>query len=378
MNCNEIPGQVDGRPVKHLVIRKCQFLPPGKKDKMRHYAPGYRGRFTQSVKSRAPFMNGEVKNNDLIFLAESSYGVFALCRVDGDPVLREIESIGDLEEFKKQSPQNLQEDDNYWKFEENKINQLHPGKSLYILSINYEIISVDFPHFPLNRPQGAVNSWVLLDRYPNYLKFQYTTTVQEYLLEKGRRQNRVRHITGITLDCRNKAFTIYGDALFDGSHPESGLDLDHTVPADILGSGLLVENIVPVEASFNRSKNNRIPYSFFYTVNELFPDLISGFENDFLAAFRNETAEISDFRLNLPSAPPNQTEKILLTTVMRRVLGRDLEYQRLFYFCNSLLFHGELYYSKFQAQKDRSDIWMRSYETDSRVARILELIKRQK
>jgi hypothetical protein len=186
------------------------------------------------------------------------------------------------------------------------------------------------------------------------------------------------HITGITLDCRNKAFTIYGDALFDGSLPQSGLDLDHTVPADILGSGLLVENIVPVEASFNRSKNNRIPYSFFYTVNELFPELISGFENDFLAALRKETGAISDFRLKLPSAPPNQTEKILMTSVMRRVLGRDLEYQRLFYFCNSLLFYGELYYRKFKARKDRSDIWMRSYETDSRGARILELIKRQK
>ena len=372
------PERIPSRPVKHLVIRTCNFLPPGKKDKMRQYAPGYRGRFTQSVKSRAPFMNGEVKNNDLIFLAESSYGVFALCRVHGDPILHTIGSIGDLEGFKKQSPQNLQEDENYWRFEEKKIGQLRPGKSLYILSIDYEIISVDFPHFPINRPRGAVNSWVLLDRYPDYLKFQYTTTVQEYLLEKGRRQKRVGDITGITLDCRNKAFTIYGEALFDGSQPESGLDLDHTVPADILGSGLLVENIVPVEASFNRSKNNRVPCSFFYAIKELFPELISGCENDFMSAFREEIAQVSDFRLKLPSAPPSQTEKILLTAVMRRVLGRDLEYQRLFYFCNSLLFYGEVYYSKFQARKGRSDIWLKSFEIDSRVAKILKLIKTMK
>ena len=39
-------------------------------------------------------------------------------------------------------------------------------------------------------------------------------------------------------------------------------DLDHLIPKSMGGPGIFIENIVPLEASVNRFKSNRIPISF--------------------------------------------------------------------------------------------------------------------
>lgn len=360
--------------MEHLAIRTSKFLPKGQTHKMRLYDVGYVNNFTQSRIKHPQFKEGQINKGETVWLAESGYGVIAKCEINNNPETFEIRNMEDLEKFKMSSHPNLISDERYWIYENKKVTEaMKVNKSRFIIRIPYVVVETDFDHFPIDRPQGAMNSWIFLDKNPEYFKYRYNKTVQEYLLErsKGRRGDKI--YTGITSDVRNKISLIWGNFTFDGKiYGDVNGELDHVIPQSLLGAGIIHENIVPIDGLFNVRMNNRIPFAFFKVLQMFDHNLIS---NEITIEF-HDYFEKDSFILKLPIKVPNHHQRALITPVMRDLRNKHVDEQRKFYLAVAILFYGKIVWDKY-IKGTHSSIKLDNIENDEFIKSILEIVEKE-
>lgn len=394
MKLNEILKEQNIESVKHLVIRTTNFLPKGMRDNIRLYSPGYTIMFTQSFRHRNPFMYGKAHKGDALYLAEASYGILALCKITEEPKLDLLQTTDELEKFKSTCPANLQVDENYWSFERDKLAKVEAGKSLHIVSISFEIIAVDFPHFPINKKISGINKWILIEDNAELFKFVENISVQEYFLMTGQNKDRKDFITELTYDSINKIKRLFGEDVIYSTNPfnivvpadncssfgaensyffmpKTGYEIEHTIPSSIWGPGIFFENVVPVDKDLNFRKKNILPLSFFCVLKKMFPELIT---DEFQKLFQNELNRDDKFILTVMENEPDLTQKKVLTKLMKKILKKKIKEQKIFYFCTSMLFYGTNYFYAYENVKDDEAIGLKFYEDNPIVAEIKKMV----
>lgn len=357
--------------MEHLVIRTTKFLAPGNRYKMKMFSPGYRSEFTQSKVGVMPLTLNKLQLNDTIWLAESGYGVIAMCVIIDNPSLHNISNNTELKKFMESSHLNLQEDIGYWNAEIRKVKELTNGKVIKVIRIPYEVCKVDFPHFPLNINTRA--TWISLtkENKPNYFRYQNDKSVQEYLLERSRQKKGDKKYTTITLDVRNKIDAIWNGGTYDGNiYEDVNGELDHVVPQSVLGPGIIHENIVPVDGDFNLRRTNKIPISFFKAL-ELFDSTL--LTEALRENFRDYIFFNSSFKLKLTSRRPSHSQKMAIVNVIKIIRDKSLLEQRIFYLGNAILFYGKIIMTKYMQAKHKQGIVVDGIENDNFIQEILKL-----
>jgi len=360
--------------MEHLVIRTTNFMAPGNRYKMKLYKPGYQSEFTQRRNGSNPLKIDLLQLEDTIWLAESGYGVIARCKIISSPTLHTISNEVDLNKFRESSHPNLQEDENYWIDEKRKIHALKAHQERYIIRIPYEVVDVDFAHFPLNTPINYQQSWTILteDKKRKYFYYQFNTTVQDYLLDRVRKNKEYKKYTNITLDVRNKIEAIWEGRTYNGKIFEQvNGELDHVVPQSVLGPGLFHENIVPVEGTFNVQITNKIPISFFKALElfdkSLITDILANNYNDYF--IRN-----ADFKLQLTEKRPTTIQKMEIHEVIKNIMmNRTQEEQRTFYLGIAILFYGKIVWTKYLMAKNKPGIVLDGIESNMFINEILKM-----
>lgn len=226
--------------------------------------------------------SAEIKQNDIVYVAETSGGIYAVGEVIESGVVQTFTSVEKLLEFSKRF-----NDDQYWlsKIREfsNKLSLDHNYKlRFHEYYVNQRILDRTIPYNgPLERYDASVNSGL------SSIFFKLRMEDVKYLKKPD---YKLKGITAVNLEIpgglRLKLYSLFNKK-YTISHL---IDIDHFVPKSVGGPGNIVENLVPIGFSLNRYKNDSIPRSLFEVAAS------DAFKSNFTEILKEitKTSELSD------------------------------------------------------------------------------------
>jgi len=237
--------------ISHFLIKRSSSIRQIRKNNIRR-----KGFFELTIRKTAfnpP--SAEIKPNDIVYVAETSGGIYAMGEVIESGKVKTFTSIEALLEFSKRF-----NDDQYWLSKIREFSQKLSSDENYKLRfheyyINQKILDRTIPYNgPLERYDASIN------RGMASIFFKLRKEDIEYLKEPDYRLKGITAVNPeIPGDLRLKLYS-----LFNKNYSISHLiDIDHFVPKSVGGPGNIAENLVPIGFSLNRYKNDSIPRSLF-------------------------------------------------------------------------------------------------------------------
>jgi hypothetical protein len=234
----------------------------------------------------------KLKTNDLIYVAETDYGIYAKGRV--------IEECKEPEEF--QNTEDIlsffsERNDPIYCFEMmmklKRAKDKKPSAKLYYHEYFIDQVLLDNV-IPL---EGELAELKKIQNAFSEIKKQHLITH----IENPNLETNIKISTKIPGALRQRLYSF-----FNKKHQISTwIDIDHFVPQSIKGPGNLIENLVPIGFSLNRYKSNSIPKGLF-VVSKNYSELKSFVKNEF-------TSEEQDMFLR--SASSKEAAKKIISIV---------------------------------------------------------------
>lgn len=269
-----------------------------------------------TIRNKKP-SSSKLKKDDVIYVAETNYGIFAYGKVIDVKKVKDFKSTDELVDYYKQAKTS---DTAYWldlmirlrdakqkdpnailKYQEYQIDQKILPRTVQLIG------SLE----PIKYYQGIVE---LSDEVVNQIKLQKPDDNLS-LSEKIP--------SALRLD-------LYSLCNYEYSITH-WIDIDHFVPKSIGGPGNILENLIPVGLTINRYKGARIPSGLFAIASEQIPDL--------------KVFCRSEYMLNTPSFlrksrfPKVEDDAI---KIVKEVNKRDIKFVKSFYL-NVMRFHNPEY-----------------------------------
>ena len=192
------------------------------------------------VKRKSTPSGSNVKVGDLVYVAQNGYAIFGLGIVQ-DVQFVEKHGFKDFVDYALN--ESKIKDESFWN---SKFKRYASGKDDEVFFIlEYKLIDVvQFDvTYPLEERFLKQSAWYYLEDSFE-LKFEKKTSeLTKHIPTKMREE--VYHIFKIKLQ------------------EEHIIDIDHVVPASLGGPGNIIENLIPISASINRRKSNRVPSKLF-------------------------------------------------------------------------------------------------------------------
>lgn len=227
--------------------------------------------------------SNKLRNADLIYVAETSGGIYAKGKVIESLPVQEFETVEQVLIYSKKF-----KDDSYWL---NKMRsfqgKLSAEKGSKLKCHEYFVSQKLLPKtIPYNGPlkeydasakRGLAHVFFEL----NQIDVDYIKKNPDYNLKKVHKLD-----SKIPGDLRLKIVSFFNQ---DNSIGHL-IDIDHFVPKSVGGPGNIIENLVPVGFSLNRYKSDSIPRSFFQVALESdFKDSLIGFQKDIIKILEDKS-----------------------------------------------------------------------------------------
>jgi len=192
-----------------------------------------------------------LKENDVIYIAETSGGIYAKGIITFSDQLQEFNNIHDIIEFSR-----TMNDDSYWL---DKIHVYSQKTHLNNLILRYHAYYVR--QTVLNRTI-PYNGPIKRFSKPGFSHVFFKLNAEEvaYLNNPDYNLNKVQFLKSVIPgDLRLKIYSFLNKKYSIGHL----IDIDHFVPKSLGGPGNIIENLVPIGLSLNRYKSDSVPKSFF-------------------------------------------------------------------------------------------------------------------
>jgi hypothetical protein len=192
------------------------------------------------VKRKSPPSGSNVRKGDRVYVAQNGYAIFGLGIVQEVKLVQKngLKSLVNyaLNESKIK-------DESFWNSKFKKYASVEDEEVYFILEYKLEQVEQFEVTYPLEDRFLKQSAWYYLE--DNFeLKFEkITIALTRHIPTKMREE--VYHVFKIKMK---------------GEH---SIDIDHVVPASLGGPGNLIENLIPIAASINRRKSNRVPSKIF-------------------------------------------------------------------------------------------------------------------
>lgn len=270
------------KPKTYLIKRSNSFRDLKKNNSKR------KGYFEITIRNTKLFPPSiKLRQNDIIYVAETSGGIFAKGIVTETSSVKEFNTVEEVLSFSKSF-----NDDSYWisKIRDfsNKLT-IDPNYKLrfHEYFIDQKLLKRTLPYNgPLEEYDASINRGLAgiffelrvedvdyLSKNPDYNLKQINTLKPE-----------------IPGDLRLKIYS-YFNQNFSIGHL---IDVDHFVPKSAGGPGNIIENLVPIGFSLNRYKSDSIPRSFFeIAITEKYKGYFTIFEKEILKILIDDQKFIS-------------------------------------------------------------------------------------
>ena len=207
----------------------------------------------------APPPSVNIKPEDIVYIAETSGGIYAKGRVIESGSVKEFDSLSELLNFSKRY-----NDDKYWmqkirQFSERNLENRNVKLRFHEYCVNQKLLKRTIPYNgPLEKYDASVNRGIAT------IFFKLTKNEGEYLENNPNyKLKKIDNLkSDIPGDLRLKVWSFFSQNSSIGHI----VDIDHFVPKSVGGPGNIIENLVPYGFSLNRSKSDFIPRSFFEVV----------------------------------------------------------------------------------------------------------------
>ncbi|MBX3007667.1 MAG: hypothetical protein KF816_06520 [Melioribacteraceae bacterium] len=202
------------------------------------------------------------KVGEICWMCVKEIGVFTKEKVIQRNDVR-IENEADVIKLRNSTIDSLKIDEKYWDREINRINtrlsnpKIKPNKKyVHITLIDTETIEILEKPFPVEQ-YFPDDGYIELDEEKKNKYFElFDRKILPDLIKYNNREystiNDAVKLDIISLYGNNKTF-------FGSTSPKIKIDNDHFVPSSLGGPGRFIQNVLPIQASCNRSKNNNIP-----------------------------------------------------------------------------------------------------------------------
>ena len=223
-----------------------------------------------------------LKNKDIIYVAETSGGIYAKGEVIKSSEVKEFKTIEGVLDYSKQF-----KDDSYWLWKIRFFKDKLSSDSNYVLKchqyfVNQRLLKRTIAYNgTLRKYDASVKSG--LARIFFELKdedVKYLNENPDYSLKQVKKLD-----PKIPGDLRLKIHSFFNQNYSIGHL----IDIDHFVPKSAGGPGNIIENLVPIGLSLNRYKSDSIPRSFFeVALNDDFKRNFKVFEKEILKLLKND------------------------------------------------------------------------------------------
>ena len=237
--------------INHFLIKRSNSIREIRKNNIRR-----KGFFELTIRKTAfKPPSAEIKPNDIVYVAETSGGIYAMGDVIESGQVETFTSVEKLLEYSKRF-----NDDQYWlpkirQFSRKLSSDKNYKVRFHEYYINQKILSRTIPYNgPLERYDASINRGLAR------IFFKLSKEDVEYLKDPDYKLKGITDVSpNIPGDLRLKLYS-----LFNKNYSISHLiDIDHFVPKSVGGPGNIVENLVPIGFNLNRYKNDAIPRSLF-------------------------------------------------------------------------------------------------------------------
>lgn len=192
------------------------------------------------VKRKSTPSGSDVKEGDLIYIAQNGYAIF------GSGIVSNVHTIC-LRGFKEMANYVLNEsnikDDSFWISKLKKYASDDSEELYNILEYRLEQVVQFNVCYPLEDRFLKQSAWYYLEDNFELQLIETSTELTKHIPTKIREE--VYHLFKIQMQ------------------DEHIIDIDHFVPASLGGPGNIIENLIPISASINRRKSNRVPSKLF-------------------------------------------------------------------------------------------------------------------
>ena len=270
-------------------------------------------------KNKAP-ESSEINKGDIIYVAETSGGIYAKGKVIASSGVKELTSVSELLQFSKKF-----NDDPYWLYKIREFDKMLAIDSTYKLKfheyfVNQKLLTRTIPYNgPLKRFDASENKGLAR------IFFKLKETEDSYLNNPKEIEYQLKSVhelkKEIPGDLRLRVHSFFNQYSSIGHL----VDIDHFVPKSAGGPGNIIENLVPVGFSLNRYKSDLIPRSFFeVALSDHFRNNFQSFEKRIISALKADKLFLS--KKDVPGL-------IDLACSLNEEVANwdDFEYIRLFY-----------------------------------------------
>lgn len=223
----------------------------------------------------------KIKKDDIIYVAETSGGIYAKGNVIETCEVEEFTTVEEVLSFSKNF-----NDDSYWINKIREFSSKLSKNSNYKLKchqyfINQKLLKRTIPYNGLlAKYDASVNTGL------SRIFFELSKEDIDYIEKPDYNLKQVKILKPeIPGDLRLKIYS-YFNQNFSVGHL---IDVDHFVPKSVGGPGNIIENLVPIGFSLNRYKSDSIPRSFFeVAINQRFKSHFILFEKEILNILKND------------------------------------------------------------------------------------------
>ena len=269
--------QKDEKPRSYLIKRSNSFRDLKKNNSKK------KGYFEITInKNKRNPPSYKLKNHDIVYVAETSGGIYAKGEVVESFSVDVFSTIEEVLDYSKQF-----KDDSYWldkiRLFKDKLSS-DPNYKLrcHQYFINQKLLKRTIPYNgPLKDYDASIKRGLASIFFELKEKdVKYLNENPDYSLKEVKKLD--PEIPG---DLRLKIYSFFNQNYSIGHL----IDIDHFVPKSAGGPGNIIENLVPIGLSLNRYKSDSIPRSFFeVALNEDFKRKFKVFEKEILKVLKNK------------------------------------------------------------------------------------------
>ena len=268
--------QKDEKPRSYLIKRSNSFRDLKKNNSKKK---GY-FEITISKDKRNP-PSHKLKMHDIIYVAETSGGIYAKGKVVKTLSVDVFSTIEEVLDYSKQF-----KDDSYWLDKIRLFKDKLSSDSNYKLRChqyytNQKLLKRTIPYNgPLKEYDASIKRGLASIFFELKEKdVKYLNENPDYSLKQVKKLD-----PKIPGDLRLKIYSFFNQNYSIGHL----IDVDHFVPKSVGGPGNIIENLVPIGLSLNRYKSDSIPRSFFeVALNNDFKTNFKVFEKQILKLLKN-------------------------------------------------------------------------------------------
>ena len=268
--------QEDEKPRSFLIKRNNSFRNLKKNNFKKK---GYFEITISKIKRNPP--SHKLKMHDIIFIAETSGGIYAKGEVIETFFVDVFTSIEEVLDYSKQF-----NDDTYWLDKIRLFKDKLSSDSNYKLRchryfINQKLLKRTIPYNgPLKEYDASIKRGLASIFFELKEKdIKYLNENPDYSLKQVKKLD-----SKIPGDLRLKIYSFFNQNYSIGHL----IDIDHFVPKSVGGPGNIIENLVPIGLSLNRYKSDSIPRSFFeVAISQDFKRNFKVFEKEILKLLKN-------------------------------------------------------------------------------------------